>query len=45
MSNFEICQILAKYGIETDDRFWESIPDQTYSETHKDEQDLIPIRY
>lgn len=45
MSANDVCSILSKYGIEVSESFKKNIPDSSYADKHKDEQDLIPIRY
>ena len=44
MSTDDLRSILSKYGIDASDSLINSIPETSYAEEHKAEQDLIPIR-
>ena len=45
MSANDVCSILSKYGIEVSESFAKKIPVTSYADEHKDEQNLIPMRY
>lgn len=45
MSTDDLRSILSKYGIDAPDSLLNSIPETSYAEKHRGEQNLIPIRY